>query len=285
MPTTVEQEGCVGCPKKIHLILYAGRSLKQSDVHTFRNASIQLLKDYQSHAAYSEDTVIHGSFESGEELVEIINAMPDGSLISLDLISHGNQAGLHIAVPLNPPEPSPVTRRYAHVKMRNAEGKNPVTEEDAAMMEESMAGIYSNEDMMNFVSYYYNQKYENGGFFNRLISSSYLDGIAFLREIKSSRFSSRSFIELHGCNTAEKLPGFNIVMDNFAENFAEQVGSGSTVVGHIVNANPNHPNGKEDYRHGRVRVYGGRFAITASESEAMDRETLKFEYSSTPPLQ
>lgn len=283
MPVTTEQEGCTECPKKIHLILYAGRALSQSHVHTFRNASMQLLRDYRSHSRYADHTIIHGAFNSGEDFVELVNSMPKNSIISLDAISHGNQAGLHIAEHLNPPERSPIVRRNMHYKIRNAEGRSPVSEEDAAFMEEFMAGIYSNMDMMEYTSWYYNQKYERDTIIDRLWDGIMLDGIALLPEIKSNRFAHGAFVELHGCNTAEYLPYFNDVYDNFAENLAEEIGRGATVVGHVVNSNPNHPNGKEDYRHGRVRVYGARHLISASESDVQERMELTFENSSTPP--
>jgi len=284
MPVTIEQEGCSGCPKKTHLILYAGRALSQSHVHTFRNASLQLLKDYKNHGGYADHTIIHGSFNNGEEFVEIINSMPNGSIVSLDALSHGNQAGLHIAEGLSPPEQSPLFRRNAHLRIRNAEGKNPVTEEQALYMEEYMGGIYSDWDRIDYVSWYYNQKYERDSFIDRVFNGLFLDGIAFLNEIKSRKFADDSFVELHGCNTAEYLPYFNDLYDNFAEDLAERIGSGSTVVGHIVNANPNHPNGQEDYRHGKVRVYHGNMLLSASESDALERSDLTFENSSTPPL-
>lgn len=271
---------CAECPEPLHLILYGpGR-----DRNTFENAARVLERDYEQN--YPQHSVVVAGFMTGEHLVELINSNREGSIISLDVISHGNQSGIHVSESLEPPLESYWAKRNAHVIIR---GKS---EEEAEYMEESMMGLYSDKPGAIGVSYYYNQKlFKDESTWGRLrgkINIDHMnDGVALLSEVESSRFSNNAFIEFHGCRVAENQPWLNDVRDNFAEQFAEHIGRGSTVIGHIDNNFPDkHPVNANDYRQNKVRVYGNAAWYRlgdASESEAVERWGLTFPNSSTPP--
>jgi hypothetical protein len=90
-------------PNHTRLILYSD-SMKPSDVNAFKNAAITLSKVYK--AKYPLDTVKMEFVRSGKEIVEQINKAGVGKLVSLDITSHGNQGGIHIARKLKTPEKS-----------------------------------------------------------------------------------------------------------------------------------------------------------------------------------
>jgi hypothetical protein len=254
-------------PNRTRLILNSD-SIKVADVHTFRNAAITILKDYK--AKYPLDTVKIAFVHSGKDIVNQINSTGIGKLISLDIISHGNQGGIHIARKLKQPEKSGILQRNMHVLLRRHSDK-PQTEADAEFMEESMHGLYSGYFSKLGVAYYYNQTYERS------------TDIAFLQDIEFSRFSDKSVVEFHGCRTAEIIPALNSwIKDNFAEDFSEQLGNKGIVIGHVTNSTPNkNPNGNpNDYRYGKVRVYKNGKLI----KDNVERQRLTFENSSTPNL-
>ena len=277
---SIAKSGCVNCLKKIHLIFYApGR-----DKNTFHHASLILKKDYDRH--YPDDITKIIDFSDGEDLVEKINTQDKNSIISLDIVSHGNQAGIHISKKLLPPELSYFTKRNAHMKIR---GKS---EKEAEYMEEYMIGLYSGKTGAIGISYYYNQKLFKdestwGRLKGKIDGSNMNDGIALLNEIKSNRFTSNAFIEFHGCRVAEYQSILNDFKDNFAEDFAEYIGKNCTVVGHIENNFPDkHPENPNDYRHNKVRIYGKTAWYRlgdAKESDPIERWGLQLKNSSTPP--
>jgi hypothetical protein len=139
----------------------------------------------------------------------MINTIGVGKLVSLDIVSHGNQGGIHISRKLIKPVKSGFVQRNAHFHMRR-HSDNPQTEVDVEYIEESMHGLYSCILSRQGVAYYYNQTYEKSA------------DIAFLKEIKFDRFADNSVVEFHGCRTAEIIPVFNSwLKDNFAKDFSE----------------------------------------------------------------
>lgn len=194
--------------------------------------------------------------------------MGKGNLISLDIISHGNQGGVHISRDLPRPVKADFLKRNAHVMIRRSSDR-PQTEADAEYMEESMHGLYSDYASKLGVSYYYNQT----------LSSS--ADIATLSDIKFDVFVDNTSVEFHGCRTAEIVPILNTYLkDNFAKNFSDNLSKNAVVIGHITNSAPNkNPNGNtNDYRYGRVRVYKGGSLI----KDNVERSNLTFPNSSTP---
>lgn len=271
---------------KVHLILYASGK----DKNTFKSAAVVVEKDYKKH--YPKDSVKLARFTTGKSLVEIINKQSDGAIVSLDIISHGNQGGVHVSEKLENAEETYWAKKKMHIAIRGEEfkeaGKDP--EKEAEFMEEKMLGLYAGKTSAMGVSYYFNQKlFKDESLWGRLkgkFSKSYLnEGIALLDDIEAVKFSESAFIEFHGCRIAEYLPGLNTVKDNFAENFAEHIGNSCTVVGHQNNNYPNgHPKNTNDYRHNKVRVYKMSWPnIDASESKAKERWGQEFVNSSTPP--
>lgn len=249
----------------VRIILYTD-SISKSDVNTFEAAAKVLRKDYA--AKYSSDNLSMGFVKSGKEIVEELKKQNRNSVISLDIVSHGNQGGIHIARKLTTPIKSGLIQRRAHVLMRESSDR-PQTPEDAKMMEESMHGLYANWSAKKGVSYYYNQ------------SDDHSSDIAVLKDIDFSIFCENSFVEFHGCRTAEYIPGFNTYFhDNFAKQFSEMLPKNSMVVGHITNSNPNKsPSGKSsDYRHGNVRSYREGKLV----HDVVQRTQLRFQNSSTP---
>ncbi len=254
--------------RKVRLVLHTD-SIAQSDVYTFQSAGMFLAKEYRS--KYPKDTVVIQLVRSGREIVSVINNQLDESIISLDIISHGNQGGIHIARRLRQPVTSGIIQRRIHVSMRQNTAI-PQDAEEAKFIEESIHGLYSDWLSKVGVAYYYNQTYENS------------HDIATLGDIDYSKLSEDSVVEFHGCRTAELIVGWNAwFKDNFAENFSEKLGNNGIVIGHIHNAAPNHPKSKhkDDYRYGKVRVYRDGILI----QDSVERWGMTFEKSSSPLLQ
>ncbi len=250
---------------KTRLILHAD-SIRTSDAHTFKAAAFTLEKDYNS--IYPKDVVKTVFIKSGHDLVNAINNEARDTIVSLDVVSHGNQGGIHIARKLVNPVKSGFIQRRAHVEIR-IRSPQPQYREEAELIEQSMHGLYTDWFAKKGVSYYYNQTYANS------TDTRYLASIEF------DRFCNEGFVEFHGCRTAEHIPGFNnYFKDNFAKQFSDKIQRGVTVVGHITNSNPNKtPTGKfSDYRHGRVSVYKNGSLIQQNQL----RESLHFSNSSTP---
>lgn len=247
------------------LIIYTD-SISKSDVHTFKSAAIQLQKDYQRLGGKSE---LHFAL-SGKDIIEIINKQQNNSIISLDIVSHGNQGGIHIARQLTFPIDSGFIQKRAHVVIRSQTDKSQ-SEQQAEKIEESMHGFYTNWITQKGVSYYYNQSFDNS------------TDIRNLSDINFMKFTKKVFIEFHGCRTAEVIPIMNSYFkDNFAKEFSDYLSNEAIVVGHITNSNPNlNTNGKKsDYRHGKIRAYKGGRLI----HDGVERRNLKFINSSTPPV-
>lgn len=241
-------------------------SILSSDVNTFETAAKRLQKDYKIKAPNDNIKLIF--VKSGKEIVDAINKYQRGQLTSLDIVSHGNQGGIHIAKKLFKPIKSGFIQSRAHVSIR-ADSDKPQDESQAEYIEESMHGLYTDWTAKKGVSYYYNQSFDDSS------------DVAYLGDITFSSFAKDAFVEFHGCRTAEMIPGLNTFFkDNFAKQFSDNMDGNAVVVGHILNSNPNkNPNGKSsDYRHGIVRAYkGGKLIYDGSE-----RRNLKFFNSSTP---
>ncbi|NNG04994.1 MAG: hypothetical protein HKM95_12965 [Inquilinus sp.] len=254
---------------KTHLILHCD-ALSLSDVNTFRAAANTLERDYRRHYGATGDNVSVQKATSGEKIRDIVAGFAVGSIVSLDIVSHGNQGGIHIARALPQPIEAGLIQRTMHTTLRRhrIDTAPPQTAEDARMIEESMEGLYSNWRAKVGVGYFYNQTYDG-------------TKAAVLSDLDFGRFHPECFAEFHGCKTAEFIPGLNeFFIDNFAKQFSDQLGPNGVTVGHIVNAAPDkNPNKNEnDYRYGKVRVYrGGNL-----ESDGVERWGLKFANSSTP---
>jgi len=245
------------------LILHSD-SISRSDVHTFKAAALQLQKDYVNLGLKSELQFVR----SGKDIVEIINKQKNNSIASLDIVSHGNQGGIHIARKLTNPIESGFIQKRAHVVIR-AQTNIRQNEQQAKEIEESMHGFYTNWITQKGVSYYYNQSFDSS------------TDIRNLTDIHFKNFTKNAFVEFHGCRTAEVIPVMNSYFkDNFAKEFSDNLSNEAVVVGHINNSNPNYsPNSKKsDYRHGKIRAYKGGRLI----QDKVERSSLKFINSSTP---
>ena len=249
------------------LILHTD-SRKQSDINTFRNAAITLAKTYKIKYPKQAYIVKVIFVKNGKEIVDAINAVGRNNLVSLDIVSHGNQGGIHISRNLKPPEKAGLIKQNVHFQIRK-ESDNPQTMSDAEYMEESMHGLYTDKVSRLGVSYYYNQTYDSSPF------------IATLDDIKFDVFSENAVIEFHGCRTAEIIPILNTwLKDNFAAKFSSKLGKKGTVIGHITNTAPDkNPNGNvNDYRYGKVRIYKDGELL----KDSIERWKYKLPNSSTP---
>lgn len=243
-------------------------SRKKSDVNTFRAAALTLAKIYKAKYAKQNDTIKVVFVSNGLEIANAINSVQAGKIITLDIISHGNQGGIHISRNLLSPVKSGFIQRQAHVALRKYSDR-PQTMGDAEYIEESMHGLYSDYFSKVGVSYYYNQTYDGS------------PNVASLSDIKFDRFADGAVVEFHGCRTAEIVPILNSYMkDNFAKNFSDSLKNKGIVIGHLTNAAPDkNPNGNiNDYRYGLVRVYKSGDLI----KDKVERATLKFLNSSSP---
>ncbi|NJO17023.1 MAG: hypothetical protein HC877_15160 [Thioploca sp.] len=142
----------------VHLILYA----KGKDVNTFQAAAKTLETDYRKHYQLLEHKIITKSFAHGRDFVDLIDLFEDNSILSLDVISHGNMFGIHVSEKI-PPEPAPEHHLYWHPGLRHKvmkqfSGKDPQTVDDAIMMEEKMLGMYKGEDGLEWAACFFNQK-------------------------------------------------------------------------------------------------------------------------------
>ena len=270
-------------PQRVHVIAYADTSLSKSDVHTFRNAAANLKRDYER--LYPGDKIVFEGFSIGDELTRVINRQPKGSIVSLDIVSHGNGGGMHIAEKLPAPVKAGTVEAEMHFRMRGADQLNlipesPQTRADAEFQEEKAVGLYSGGATSTTVGWLYNQRVHDGD------NGPTSQGAATLGDLDRSRFADDGvFVELHGCKSALDLGP----IDSFAEDFAEILPEGSTVVGHTQNNWPNgHPSGlRDDYRHNEVVIFraegGGLFDDGVTLSKPGERHGMTFPNSSTPP--
>ncbi len=280
---------CKDCPKKIHLILYANVG---KDKNTFKHASLTLKKDYKKH--YPNDKVVIKGFTSGLEFVNIIDEFDDNSIVSLDVVSHGNMFGVHVSKKLDPPIFAPEHHLYWHPALRHKSmtqhtGKSEQTVEDAKFMEEKVIGLYTNRVGVELVARFFNQntgedspppltaeQISKAKEYSESIKDSDAKEvllttykktlftksrklnreIKFIEDLDKDKFDSNVFVEFHGCRIGEELPVLSRINENFAEELAEYLDGEPTVVAHISNNNPNNKNGNQnDYRHNKVRVY------------------------------
>lgn len=269
-------------PQRVHVIAYADTSLSRSDVHTFKNAAANLKRDYER--SYPGDKVVFEGFSNGDELARIINNQPKGSIVSLDIVSHGNAGGMHIAERLPAPVKAGSLEAEAHYRLRGGDQLNlipesPQTRTDAEFQEEKAVGLYGDGLTARSVGWLYNQGIDDGD------NGPKSQGAATLGDLDRTRFSKDGvFVELHGCKSALDLGP----IDSFAEDFAEMLPAGSTVVGHTQNNWPNgHPGGlRDDYRHNEVIVFSSPEGLlsfgSATASKPGERYGMTFPNSSTP---
>ena len=254
--------------KNVRLLLHTA-ALSTSHENTFHSAAKTVKADYAK--AYKADTILMKKVNNGPEIVKIIGDQEPQSIISLDIFSHGNQAGIHIAKKLPKPIKAGLVQARFHVAFRSG-GPNPQTEADAEFMEESMQGLYTDSVGRTGVSYYYNQ------------SLGPESKTSLLKDIDFTKFADNAYVEFHGCKTAEVDPMLNkmLARKNFAQEFSAAMKKGGFVVGHTTNSAPNrHPvnKSKSDYRYGKVRAYkDGKL-----EHDNVQRWGLKLTNSSTPP--
>ena len=142
----------------VHLILW----VKGKDTNTFQAAAKTLEKDYNKHYQSLEHKIVTKSFTHGRDFVDIIDLFEDNSILSLDVISHGNMFGIHVSEKISP-EPAPEHHLYWHPGLRHKvmkqfNGKAPQTVDDAIMMEEKMLGIYKGQGGLEWAARFFNQK-------------------------------------------------------------------------------------------------------------------------------
>jgi len=171
-------------------------SRKQSDINTFKSAALTLKKGYQVKSPSSKDIIKLVFVKTGKDITRAINVVGKGELISLDIISHGNQGGIHISRDLAKPVKAGFIEKNAHEIIRRNSDR-PQTEADAEFKEESMHGLYSDSASKVGVSYYYNQ----------VVTDS--TDIATLNDIEFNVFADNAVVEFHGCRTAEVIPVLN----------------------------------------------------------------------------
>ena len=214
------------------LVIYT-TSIKSGDAATFKKAAEKLAAERK---AKGQDVILM-RVSSGKEIVEAINSQPVGSIDSLDIVSHGNPGGIHIARRITPKDDS-VFGKWAHFfTRRNSE--HPQSETDAEQMEEEAVGLYTDRMRRFGVAVYYNQDIG--------------DESALLSDIEFDRFKPDCQAEFHGCRTAEDLS----LLDSFATQFSQELDEDATVTAHTDPANPAGP--KYDYRHGkRVVLKNGK---------------------------
>jgi hypothetical protein len=248
----------------VRLIVHTD-SIKKSDVNTFAAAAMSLEAEYRK--LYAKDSIRRIFVRTGQDIARAINDELPKTIASLDVVSHGNQSGVHIARKLATPIKSGFLQRRLHYRVRLSSDR-PQTREDAALCEESMHGLYTGWTGLEAVGVYYNQV--DGG----------RADVAYLSDVQYGRFQEGAHVELHGCLTAEMIPVVNQLKDNFAKQLSDNLPKGSTVVGHITRSNPNRaPSTRiSDYRHGAVRVYRDGAIIM----DGVERSAQKFSGSSTP---
>jgi RHS repeat-associated protein len=217
------------------LLIYT-TSLRKSDEYTFQNAAKALSDEYKKRK--DGHRIVLAKVTTGAELVAKVNEQIKDSIKSLDIFSHSNLAGIHIAKELSAPEKSPIPKRMSHILMRDN-----ITTEDAEYMEESYHGLYSGRLSAQVVGIYYNQK--SG------------DGIAYLGSINFNNFTNDAAVEFHGCKTAQEIKlSEGVTIDNFAMKFSSGLyGAGKTnskVIGHVYRSSPT---ANHDYRKSMRRVY------------------------------
>lgn len=158
----IDQPNCPGTKcisnNLIHLILWA----KGKDTGTFSAAAETLKKDYLRYYQSLGHKIIIKGFAHGRDFIDIIDLFEDNSILSLDVISHGNMFGIHVSEKI-PPEPAPEHHLYWHPGLRHRvmkqfNGKDPQTVDDAIIMEEKMLGIYKGEDGLEWAARFFNQK-------------------------------------------------------------------------------------------------------------------------------
>ncbi len=247
---------------KIRLLLHADSSNK-SDANTFAAAAKTVEADYKK--LYRGDQITTTKVGSGKDIVDAIALASDGAIRSLDIFSYGNQGGIHISRKLAVPVDSGYVKQGLHFLWRIA-GDKPQGIEEAAAMEESIHGLYSDQRSLEAIAIYFNQTFDTP-----------VKDYRFLNDINFGKFAESAVVELHGCKTAQVIKVLNFVHANFCAQLSALLPRGGVVIGHTMSANPNNANKKTDYRHGEVRVYKD-----GKTGEPQRRALVKIPNSSTP---
>jgi len=217
----------------LHLVLWTS-SISRSDENTFHSAAIYLSNERRGRG---EQTLLR-KVTSGREIVDVLAAQAPDSVESLDVFSHSNPGGIHIARRIAP-DKSPWLRRIAHYQIRRRDTRHPQTWADAEYMEEELAGLYSGLGARQAVAVYYNQKIARDS--------------ALLKDVPFDRFKTDAIVEFQGCRSGMSLP----IVDSFAEDFSEKLAASgkdkALVISHVTASCP--LPGTQDYRHGRRRVF------------------------------
>lgn len=165
---------------------------------------------------YSNDgTIIHKSIDSAAKIINLINAQADNSIQSLDFFAHGDMFGIYF--------------------IKGSNIFKDISEEEVE------------KNNLNASLYL--------GSYTKLIYGSDLhDESDVIQNIKFSKFTFSSKIEIHGCLTAAEL----YITDNIAEELSVLLFNAgkkeSIVIGHSTKANPNingaiTTDAEQDYRH------------------------------------
>lgn len=209
---------------KIHLIIYT-ISLEASDGYAFEDAARNLERIYKSR--YPNEIVISKKVNGGAEIITTIGGVPDGSIASLDIVSHGNQFGVHIAHG-NGPKTDPGYKEYAD-------------------------GLYLTPIKAVLVATYYKQTID----FSRA---------RYITNLNYAKFMGDAFVEFHGCkiadvNTISFADNFAQVFSSKLPNASLVIAHSTSANPNL----PSGPRNISDYRHGIVSVYKNGRLLTSAE--------------------
>jgi hypothetical protein len=246
--------------------------MSRDDADAFSNAGQKLYKTYLRLYPSNQSTCFLKKAGSGRDIVDAINACGASTILSLDIVSHGNAGGLHIARDLTAQglkdlAMGPFANLHMYMRSQYPAGHKVPTLKDAEFAEESMHGLYTDAVAKQAVAIYFNQvEIEGDG------------GIRYLQDIEPDRFANDCFVELHGCRTAEDVSYLG-GRANFAKSFSSRMGSKGVVVGHTSQVSGNQNGRNNDYRHGMVMVYRNG----VPEDRPRERLRARWANSSTPP--
>ena len=209
-----------------------GREVCSSHTETFKNAADRL-KDEYNYLKEKDVTIIQDFVRTGQDIVDMINAQEDDSIISLYIFSHSSAFGIQISRKMSPVK-SPWLFRTLRPFIRPEK-----TAEETAEMEETVYGLYGTFSGFLYMLIYYNQM---AG-----------EGVAHIESIDFEKFSNDTAVEFHGCHTGEfpaiesdRLPKMLSPLPipyNFAVDFFQRLylGAGkteATVTGHVGLSGP-----------------------------------------------
>lgn len=208
--TTVEQ----AISQKVRLLFHGG-ARRSEDNNAFHFASLSVEKDYKK--LFTNDTIIRESTDSARKIVDKVNAQKKGSIASLDLFSHGGEAGLFFI------KGASLATTINKQSVENGKLK---------------AYLYASRTISTFDFTAWGERH---------------DDYRTIYDFRFANFAEGAVIEIHGCNTGN--PHFRLGADSITKNLSEALPS-AYVIGHTTQASPliNYPeettNEQQDYRHG-----------------------------------